>query len=385
MVQGRTMRIVLELAAVTVVGCLVTCARERPLAPHEPRQIVYVGARIPRAAAPDIDRLYMLDADSLNVLDSLLLFPNSAAVSSDGVALYYIAADVDGTGYATRKLDLLTKHQVWIASEGFDRAYRLGVQGDEEVLYEQTGAPGCATLLVSTEDGALRGRREGLCILGTAPRGSALYPIVAVDGDQSRPTLDTTVHILEAETGETKWTVVLRFPDQRALAITRVVLHPDGERLLALGYNCERSCQIVFAVCDAHTGQPSLIWPMRRPSGDIAVSRDGKYVLVSDARGDPRDGTEYVDLLDLESGSHIHRFYPTAGFPPSVYGIGEMAFLPDDKRVIFAPEGLGPLGVLDISTLTVKDPIWLPNTLPEGNWAEGAWAEGGILIVGPGP
>lgn len=363
MVQGRTIRCISGSLSLVVLALLVQCARERSLQPRFSRQTIYVSVQTYLSGGEQFNRLYLLDADSLNVLDSIQLGPLlSGAASPDGHSIYIQPGTIE-------KYDLVARRTLWSNSSGFD--LRLVDEGRR--LFVSSRPPECATLQLSAENGSLLGRTDGPCRLGSAPAKSDVLPVVVRVGDGTAPSWDSTVQVLDVSTGEVRWTVVPRQSDGRTLRLSHVELHPDGKRLLTIGACGSESCVAAFTVHDARTGVALLSAPLVTLTADMAVSADGRYAVVSNPSY-AGEGPQFVDIFDLRSNALARRLDLRDGLHPDSFG--DVLFLPDDRRVLIAPNIGGPLQVIDLQDFSVGHPWWLP---PDAHPSPEVWA----MFTGP--
>lgn len=365
MAYGRPMVLVSGIVALATLALLVQCARERSLQSRSSSQTIYISVQTYLSGGEQFNRLYLLDADSLNVLDSIQLGPLlSGAASPDGHSIYIQPGTIE-------KYDLAARRTLWSNSSGFD--LRLVDEGRR--LFVSSRPPECATLQLSAENGSLLGRTDGPCRLGRAPAKSKVLPVVVREGDGTAPSWDSTVQVLDVSTGKVRWTVVPRQSNGRTLRLSQVELHPDGKRLLSIGACGSGDCVAAFTVHDASTGAALLSSPLTTLTADMAVSADGRYAVVSNPSY-AGEGPQFVDIFDLRSNALARRLDVRDGLHPDSFG--DVLFLPDDRSVLIAPNIGGPLQVIDLQKFSIGDPWWLP---PKAHPSPEVWA----MFIGPRP
>jgi hypothetical protein len=356
------------LSAVFILTSLAGC--DKATKPKNVKYNLYVGAtHIGSAPDSSYNRIYIYDADSLTLLDSISQahFTAQLAVSPDGRWLYIL----DFTGHwqvmTMWKIDARTKQVAWSRSDrgGYLRFLANGklLLAGNDVLRPDDGG------LVRHIDDSLR------LLWGPAP-GTVVA--ATVSASPPGPENDSVIRAIDVVTGEVSGRYVARLSTGVALQdIHTARLHPDGRRVLAIGVYGSVDYSW-FVVGDIETGQTLFQQRIYRHLGEIAISSDGSLAAVTDP-GTPgffEGGTLHV--VDLRTLSFIT---PTPRIPGS-----QVRFLPGDQKIITAPAadpGLwdsGPMRIIDRTTLQLEKTIW-----PIGFDSAGNWSHPGGLGVGPRP
>ena len=355
------------LLAVFVLANLIGC--DNPTKPKDVKYNLYVGAtHIGSAPDSSFNRIYIYDADSLTLLDSIWQahFIQYLDASPDGRWLYV----TDFTSYSTNptvwKIDTRTKQVVWSRTDLW--GVRCIANGTLLLAGRDVLRPDDGTLI--------RHLSDSLYPAWGPVSGTKIAAIVP--SSLTTPGYDSIIRVLDVATGEVSGRYVARLSSGVALQqIYTARLHPDGRRVLAIGvyrsvYNSW------FVIGDVVTGQTLFEYQINYPQGEIAISSDGNLAAVTDpgTPGFGEGGTLHV--VDLRTLSFIT---PTPRIPGS-----QVRFLPGDQKIITAPAadpGLwdsGPMRMIDRTTLQLEKTIW-----PIGFDSAGNWPHPGGLGVGPRP
>lgn len=341
-----------RLTAVGIFALILACAEERSLGPQPLNFTLYVSINTYDETGGRFEKLYFLDADSLTVFDSLPVLLTAGAASPDGRSLY-LERYYSGYPYiadTTIKLDQCSGKRIWTTTG----VVGLHLVSNGTILVRRRRPPECATVIVSAESGATLREFDGDCLIGEAPISSDFIPLSASGG------VDEAISLVDVKTGETSTPVLLKNPDGTPFRVTRMVLRPGGRQLLALGICGTASCMYAFGVFDVQSGESLLFSPLFEITGDIAVSADGRYAVVSNPNY-AGSGPRFIDVFDLDSYDHVKRFDFDSGLHPR--GFGDLLFLPDNRRVLVGPNEGGPLQVIDLNSMSLGSPFWLPPNL----------------------
>ncbi|MBI5867155.1 MAG: hypothetical protein HZB43_02500 [candidate division Zixibacteria bacterium] len=334
------------IAAIGVSLFLIGCSK--PDTPKPLKYNIYVGCN-------NTDQMYVYDADSLTLIDSIPGLGNSysMAASSDGRTLYVsvgrgptsgdlvkvsylskdVVAEIRGLGVAehmalVRGGDLILLGNLLFFSATVDADRFADFQLVEDSLYWRDGPP------------------NGNRIAAVAPGN------------------DHRVRVLDLETGEVHGNYIPRLQSGVTISTYRVSLHPDGRRVLVMGPSAPNA--VWFVIGDVITDSTLLQQRLSAPEGRVAISDDGHYAIVTDPSsfGHIELPPLTTDVFDLTTNTHLKRFNE-GDFSDWVYN-AQIQFLADGKRAVLAPppgKG-GPFYVINLVTLQEEKAIWLPGDVP---------------------
>ncbi len=365
-----------------VVACLALvagCSDDSPVT-HEPVHYNIYATANKYFDGEKHSRIYIYDADSLTLLDSIPL-PNvgdAAVVSPDGRSIYQMMwrYKEDYNSYLA-KIDVASRSIVWTqeipalmgASDG-----PLNLLDDGRVL-------GLEGVLFDPETGAMIRQHDYLTEnhlnMGYGPLHGTEVAAVQFDSaaynyyDRS----DTLAIAVDLTTGQQRGGFVPRLaPGQLPLIVGNRRLHPDGERVLLLG---ENSIGSFFVVGNLNTGELLMSARLSTSYGEIAISHDGEMAAVVDEASPGWGiGLPAVHVYDLVEYKHLGTLDVKYDLP---YYPGQARFLPGDRRLaVFSstnPIGSDWLQVIDLNTMTLEHVVDTPfyNAL------------GGGLAIGPRP
>ena len=333
------------------LGLFLGCVSRRGLEPGPVRYNIYVGATFGWFSyGPGPSKLYIYDADSLTLYDSIPLesMAFDMAISADGKSLY---VQMDGP---------------WPSYEG---PLSLINARTKEVEWSRSGMGPCVSLhgngrlllngpdVLDPRDGSLMWHLSDSLRPGRGP-ASGVRIAAIVEGGASGYWDDSVITILNVSERQTSGRYVPRLSFGAVLSVYYARLHPDENRVLAIGVR-DRLEHSWFVVGNTNTGETLLEYPLIYPFGEVAISADGSIAVVTDP-GRPLVGDSHptLDVFDLNAMTHIKSF---EGMP--LYWPSQVRFLPDDRTIITAPtaDGLssGPLQLIDLRTLEVVKTIWL--------------------------
>ena len=353
--MDRTRRIILRTVAVTAVvalGLVAACTSRRGMEPEPVRYNIYVTAGgYDPGGVHWRNVLYVYDADSLHLLDSVPLStgPFEMAVSPDGRSVF-----LHGTGVRLRSGGLDTLWTVYTVGTGMEM-----LDGGRLIVYGQDWHDGSpfgysGWIVVNAEDGSIvqtlpdslhigKGPIDGTEVAATVLYSYGVY------------TIDTIVTVIDVATCETRGQYIPRPTAGPAIRIDYVRLHPDGRRVMLIG---ARSARVSwFVVGDIETGETLFAHRLFYYYGEIAVSADGVMAVVTDpSKPGIWDSPQTLDVFNLEEMRHLKRFTVYT----DINRVGRVRFLPDDRRIITASWASGPLQVIDLTTLTLTDSVYVP-------------------------
>jgi hypothetical protein len=355
--------------ALALLVCAGLAGCDKATKPKPVKYNIYMGASMFDTVNVDSfwGWIYVYDADSLNLIDSISLtlidptrrsmFADELAISPDGRWLYILGASQYSIPATLWKIDAQTKQAVW-SRPGFDDTRLLSVR----VL--QNGA----LLLVAdtvfrAEDGSMvRTLPDSLHTMWGPVSGTKVAATV-----RSRPQegYDSIISVIDVVTGEVSGRFVAHLTSGVPLEhFYTARLHPDGRRVLAVGvYRSDYYCW--FVVGDMETGQTLYEYRLDHPFGEIAISNDGLRAAVTDPGGLAWGEYGRVYVVDLQALS------VTIPTPPAELlhrnWAAQICFLPGDRRVATAPQsywyGHGPLSAIDLTTMRFEKSVWLPDSV----------------------
>ena len=262
----------------------------------------------------------LLTADARNTATLFDLTTGAALLTLEGHTgpVHGVAFSPDGTRAATASLDATAK--IWDARTGQELLTLVGHNGPvEDVAFLPDGG----RLVTVSGDGTARiwdltPGHESLALFG----GSAVY---SPDGERLAASLDSTVIIYDAGTGERLLAFTTAGPQIHNLAYS-----PDGKRLVtASGPPLFGDGDSVVEVWDAETGQRWLTLPGPEGGGhaDIIVravfSPNGERLATGGF-----DQTAKVWDISSASAKLVHTLSSHAFF------VWDVAFSPDGARLV---------------------------------------------------
>ncbi len=342
-----------------------------PSKPKDVKYNLYVGATHFYASPEDssFNRIYIYDADSLTLLDSIWQahYAQDVAVSPDGRWLFVLDFTLTHGPRTLWKINAQTRQVAWSRS---GRSGRLRFQDNGGVLLAGND-------VLDPEDGSiLRHLSDSLVVLWGP--GSGTKVAATVRGSLTEYGYDSVVTAVDVTSGERSGRFVAHLPSGLPLDhFFTARLHPDQRRVLAIGvlgsvYNSW------FVVGDLLTGQTLFTYRINFPRGEIAINSDSSLAVFTDpgVQGFGESGIPY--LIDL-------RTYGVITPPPADLALAsQVRFLPDNRRIVTAPAAEhiwsgGPVDVLDVATLKRQKRVW-----PTGSTYPTPPSVGGIGI-GPRP
>ena len=351
------------VATACVLALVLGCSSdESPFTPRSVHYNIYAAGSWYGYAQTDSSTMYIYDADSLTLIDSLV-FPHiadEAVASPDGRYLYILFWPYYDAGLRRyiAKLDLASRSILWSTEvQSGTTLPRLLDNGrllvcDPEVIDPETGR-----VLRRMDDSVFDGWRLA--------NGSSTGTEVAAILQDTVPHRgwDSAVVAIDVLTGERRgWFVPRIGPGQPPLGLGYARLHPDGRRVLCSGavYDVQNAW---FVVGDLNTGEQLLSARLSTPSSEIAISEDGTLAVVVD-QASPGFGYGWpaVYVYDLVHYQHLATFDSDNGL---TYWPGRIQFLPGDRRVAMMPDNdaivTGWLQTFDLESLTpefVVDTPW---------------------------
>ncbi len=305
---------------------------------------IYISATGWHSTKPSsrFDQLYVYDADSLSLIDSIPLtsMADALEVSPDGRCLY--AQCADGGLF---KIDALTRNVVW-SVPGMGRITLV----DAGRLVAREGLEG--TDVIDVTDGhVIKQLPLDIRVLSGPSNGTTVAAIL----DDTTPDFhgDSAVTVFDVRTGAHYGYYVPRLSTGEALqAIYVARLHPDGKRVAVIGlFGSVRYCW--FMVGDVLTGETLLRQQITRPFGDIAISEDGKLAVVTDPGqpwyGEGGNGPSVFDLTTLKHLKTLREESDLLSWAPA-----QVRFVSGDRKIAFAPYpmwGGGTVFIVNRATL----------------------------------
>jgi hypothetical protein len=317
------------------------------------QEVIYAGASHV-FATPDINLIYVYDADSLTLLDSFVVsdFPEQVVTSSDGRYLFVLQLGDP----PLVKLDAMTGSVIWTGVNASVPLFlldhgRMLVSG-HAVLNPQTGA-----LIRTLPDTLAPGYGSEL--------GTEVAAMVVNDGT----TPDRVVTVLDCATGATRDRFVPYVGDYRLVVLTYVRLHPDGERVFVIGSGPRHGLGVSWVVIgDIKTGETLYFHPLTDHFGEVTISPNDSLAAVTDP----------PTLLSLNGGglALLLALDPSPHPLPLESGGGQVRFASDGSRIVVgaAPNLPGGLAIFDVSSLSLIGWTWFPGADSLG--LNGPWAGG---------
>jgi len=319
-------------ASLLAGGLALACATERGLEPKPVRYNIYANEN-------HTGNIYVIDADSLTVVDSIpgMGYVDNMVASADG---RYLFAQLWAT--RTVKIDVLTKSIV--ASYPDDTFSNLFLLNEGRLLIRERcqlehidPATFRITFVDSTRICEVTGAPHGTRVVGSRPDQSRL---LVYDSGKEKMVADFEARTLEGT----------------PVAVYCAALHPDGRRVLVLGR--ESYDRTVFLVVDVATESTLFQYPLAMPFGEIGISPDGTRALVTDPGQPEFDQTVgTLDVFYLDELKHVVRFNRFWGYTQAVHRI---RFLPNTTIAVIAPywKSPGHLWTLNWRTLLPEGRVW---------------------------
>lgn len=354
--RSRWVRVGLTVLGLSLAGC-----NDDPVRPGPVHYNVYIAA-LDWVDGVATDPLYIIDADSMVVIDSIPQIGSlyDMEVSPDGRFLYNGVHRGVGSGIdfdSVRCIDIKRKKIVWSVPSSTFLGLTLLDEGRIILRrWRARGGPASITDLLDANNGEVIKALPDSIRYGEGPVTGT--KVAGEVGEYPNSRL-VGVDVL---TGEIWGEFVPYFPGGPPMPASFVRLHPDGDKVLVLGGIFPGYSQAM--VGSLSTGETLVVGMMYRPTGDGQFSVDGSLAAVGDVEGTLR-------VFDLDSMTTIA--YPD--------GSGTQIEFVGDTRVIVTAgpgdyfHGTNPLGRIDLSTLRATHLLNLP--LPEPLL--------GALAVGPRP
>jgi hypothetical protein len=376
--RGIMLHCVLTALIAASLTLTIGCSDDPPVTPEPVAYNIYATANKYYDGEKE-SRVYVYDADSLTLLDSIPLphVGDWAQVSPDGRSLYLVMWRYrDDYKHYIAKVDVTTGTMVWtqevpIAAGASDYSPFNSLDSGRLLAF--------GGILFDSETGAVVRQHDyqaenHLTLQFGPPHGTE---VAAIHFD-SVPynyfdASDTQVVVVDLVTGQSRGSFVPRFKqDHYPMFVYRARLHPDGKRVLLM---TETSGAAWFVIGNVTTGELIMYDRLTTSEGEIAVSRDGTMAAVVDeAALGWGIGLPAVYLYDIVNYQHLKTFYNELCYLP-----GQARFLPGDRRLaVFSstnPIGSDWLQVFDLNTLTREHCVDTPfyNVL------------GGAFAIGPRP
>jgi len=336
------------IGASLLAGGLMLACSDKGTDPKPLKYNVYVGC-------DERGVIYVLDADSLTVTDSLVgIGPTrSMALSPEGRWLYVQCQKDEGGVGPFLKIDLRTKQEVARVEEGLGNLLLL--KGGTLLL------AGLNRLYFA----------DPVTLAEVAPLPDTLRPWRVAKPGTKLPVeviYRNRFRLYDVDTGELTGEYVPHLLTGETLQIssTYTILHQDERRLLLINESFQYALAW-FLVGDMETGETLLQYPLAFAHGSIAISSDGAYAIVTDLGSWSLESPPITaDVFDLRTKQHLRRFRGRFG---GTGGDGLKAatralFVPEERRAILAPWSMlqtyGPLQVLDVEGLTLEQTLWSP-------------------------
>ncbi|MBD3299308.1 MAG: hypothetical protein GF341_11675 [candidate division Zixibacteria bacterium] len=369
---------VTRVATIACALAILTGCNDNQPVTHEPVQYNIYAAGSNYLQNETVSHLYWYDADSLTLIDSLLL-PNIAIwgeASPDGRYLYLVMwpyRTPGGQNYIA-KWDVATKTELWRhQAEGYtDRSPFELIDRGRLLLYGREVIDANTGETVRRWEDSVYHRWEW----NHGPENG--HKIAAICRDTvSHHGWDTLVSAMDMRNGARYGGFVARFDaDLPPLILKRARLHPDGRRVLCVGaHGSDQNAW--FVVGDLVTGEQLLRGQISTTFVEIGTSQHGEVAVVADrANKFFLYGLPSVHVYDLTEYVKLTTFVPVNGLETTP---GQVRFLPGDHRFAVFPDpgptGTGWVQVFDLNTLSNE--AILPQPFPN--------VIGGAFAVGPRP
>ena len=248
--------------ALTALACLFVACDGKGPDPEPVKYNVYYGSS-------DQGHLYVLDADSLTIIDSIpgLDEVTGIAVSPDGAWIYAESGKPPGI-LSLKKVNMKTKEIVGMIPD--DVFSTVSALGEGRMLIRGRGL--CRQDIVDANTFALTEMLDD-SICGMRGPASGTSVVAYVGGTSRFRSLDIT-------TGELKGEYIPHLESGQVISVFDAVLHQDGVRVLILG--TAHPFWSWFVVGDLETGETLLQHQVFYAQGQIALSDDGSFAVVTD-------------------------------------------------------------------------------------------------------
>lgn len=336
-IVGLTFSVLLGLS-----GC-----KDKGTDPEPVKYNVYVGATT-WIGDEQKDWIYVLDADSLGVLDSIPQpnYVNELAVSPDGHYLYVLEYDMYDED-TLRKIDCQTRTTVWARWHPLPPQ---GGYGGPMFLVDQGRALFFDRELVRTSDGALIRVLEDSIAAGTGPTRGTEIACWTLDSSNGGPFPESIVRAVDLTNGELRGSYRPRLSSGAVLLTIRACLHPDGRRVSCAGLY-QSSHNVWFVIGDLETGETLLEHQLSRGRGDVVVSPDGSTAVEADHPVPGMlEGDYALYVFDITNLTLLKKF-------GGIY-CSQLHFVDDGRHLITAPpsgfSSSGAMFVIDVQTLSIE-------------------------------
>ncbi|HUU45052.1 MAG TPA: WD40 repeat domain-containing protein [Acidobacteriota bacterium] len=326
-----------------VIGLALACTSRRGMDPEPLPYGIYVAAT-DYSITPVRFLVYVYDADSLQLLDSIPipLEAGDMAVTPDGQAV--LLKSCCGSGERPLLRVNTATHEIEWMESALGSAVTLLNNGKWVIN---------GSSVLNTVDGSVVRELPDTLHYWSGPQKGTETAATVVDIAGSY-LIDTTVTVIDVATGTTRGRYVAHVSSGHSPYLSHVRLHPDGSRVLAIGWN--GPYRSWFVVGDVQTGETLLEHRLVYPYGDIAISADGTTAVVTDpSRPMIWDSQETMDIFDLKPMRHLRRFL----IPQDLSWASEVQFLPGDRQIVTSGYP-GPLQIVDLNTNSAIDSICLP-------------------------
>ncbi len=331
-----------------IFGSLSSCSHKKSTSSDETRLGVYIGV-LDYSTYYKTSRIYVLDADSLIRRDSIPLSAPSMdlEVSADGKALFVLLSEGPGYDRMLQRISTRSKSPEWTWVDtnhsSFYAKHVVPLNSGKWLLFGRS--------LLKSIDGTAVSRLPDSILPYSGPlAGSEVAALVPVTNVYS----DSVLRILDAKSLAIRGRYVPRLHSGTRVMVNSATRHPDGHRVLVLGRALPGG-QGVFVIGDMETGETLFQLPLVYPLGEIGISPDGQYAVVTDPSQTLRyDSWSTLDIIDLQQLEVVKHFVWDHA---PMYWPCQIAFLPGGDQFITAPPGdlssFGPLIQFDLPSRSI--------------------------------
>ncbi|MBD3298472.1 MAG: hypothetical protein GF341_07455 [candidate division Zixibacteria bacterium] len=336
--------------SVVVLVAVLGCDDDGPVEPGDVRYNIYIAA-LDWVDGNATDPLYIIDADSMVVIDSIPRIGSlhDMEVSPDGRWLYTFVHRGSVSGCpndSLRRIDIKNKRVDWAIPSGLDTRIQL-LDGGSKILRRWSRhsiCPAGEELLDATTGELLRVLPDSLLYQEGPINGTE---VAAIIGDP----LGARIVAVDVETDVIRGRIVPKLPSGQKLFPSFAELHPDGETVLAIaGLTTDLAWGMVG---NLRTGEWLLTERIYDVNSAGTISTDGALALISDMNSG-------LSVFELDSLIYRGRV--------SIPG-GQVEFVGDTKSAIMCGRGdyfhaTHPVVRVDVNQLEPTHAVELPLPSP---------------------
>lgn len=352
--RGADVRVTVKIQIATLLsliglGLCVNCAKERVVNPTPRQTRIYAGGHFDLTSSTPsvpVDVIYSLETESLSKVDSILFdaYLIGMASSLDGMTLFVEVSDYPAGSDRVIALDASTHDLLWSFLGG-----QLGTildSGRTVLLF----ADEPSTLVVDASTGTVQQEFGDSLEFFTGEYGSSVT-VVSLRGEQ-----EWRLRAFDTRSSQMFGGYTPRLRNGDLVDVRFAVLHRDGTKVLSIGRR-SRATDSWFVVGDIYSDSTLLDHRMIYSEGEIAVSADGNWAVVTDPSNEFDESQKSLAVIDLAQMTVAKRFTS-----PEVISPGQVRFIGDELQAVTCPKTsrIGALQLIDIPTLSVTQTRWFP-------------------------